>query len=106
MADHSKRTGPAVEAHYQFLLWLIPTIERFPKSHKFVFGDRILNVGLDVLELLVAATFTRDRKSHLGQANLGIDKLRFFLRMATTPVGSAPERLRGAKSNRHVCCGA
>ena len=33
-------------------------------------------------------------KSHLGQANLGIDKLRFFLRMATTPVGSAPERLR------------
>src|ERR1700732_1193209 len=71
MADHSKRTGPAVEAHYQFLLWLSPTIERFPKSHKFVFGDRILNVGLDVLEWLVAATITRDRKSHLGQANLG-----------------------------------
>ncbi|MGB2594519.1 MAG: hypothetical protein WBC87_06340, partial [Pseudolabrys sp.] len=22
-------------------LWLIHTIERFPKSHKFVFGDRI-----------------------------------------------------------------
>ena len=103
MADHSKPTGPAVEAHYQFLLWLIPTIERFPKSHKFVFGDRILNVGLDVLELLVAATFTRDRKSHLGQANLGIDKLRFFLRMATTPVGSAPERLRGASLGAHRC---
>jgi hypothetical protein len=83
MADHSKRTGPAVEAHYQFLLWLVPTVDRFPKAHKFVFGDRVLNVGLDVLELLVAATFTRDRKSHLGQANLGIDKLRFLLRMAS-----------------------
>jgi hypothetical protein len=83
MADHSKRTGPAVEAHYQFLLWLIPAVNRFPKAHKFVFGDRILKVGLDVLESLVAATFTRDRKSHLSQANLGIDKLRFLLRMAT-----------------------
>jgi hypothetical protein len=39
---YSKRTGPAVEAHYQFLLWLIPAVERFPKSQKFVFGDRIL----------------------------------------------------------------
>ncbi|HYT88480.1 MAG TPA: four helix bundle protein [Gemmataceae bacterium] len=83
MADHAKRTGPAVEAHYQFLLWLVPTVDRFPKAHKFVFGDRVLNVGLDVLELLVAATFTKERKTHLGQANLGIDKLRFLLRMAS-----------------------
>jgi hypothetical protein len=28
MTDNSKRTGAAVEAHYQFLLWLIPTIDR------------------------------------------------------------------------------
>jgi hypothetical protein len=25
MNDHVKRTGPAVEAHYQFLLWPVPT---------------------------------------------------------------------------------
>ena len=29
------------------------------------------------------ATFTRDRRAHLARANLGIDKLRFLLRMAT-----------------------
>jgi hypothetical protein len=83
MTDHAKRTGPAVEAHYQFLLWLFPAVERFPKSQKFVFGDRILNISLGVLDSLLAATFTRDRKFHLSQANLGIDKLRFLLRMAT-----------------------
>jgi hypothetical protein len=32
MNEHFKRTGPAVEAHYQFLLWLVPTVDRFPKS--------------------------------------------------------------------------
>src|SRR5262249_9871830 len=50
MNEHFKRAGPAVEAHYQFLLWLVPTVDRFPKSQKFVFGDRVLNLALDVLE--------------------------------------------------------
>ena len=38
MTDNSKRTGAAIEAHYQFLAWLVPTIEKFPKSHKFMIG--------------------------------------------------------------------
>jgi hypothetical protein len=28
MTDNSKRTGAAIEAHYQFLAWLVPTIEK------------------------------------------------------------------------------
>jgi hypothetical protein len=35
LTDNSKRTGAAIEAHYRFLAWLVPTIEKFPKSHKF-----------------------------------------------------------------------
>ena len=33
MADNAKTTGAAVEAHFQFLMWLIPTVEKFPRSH-------------------------------------------------------------------------
>ena len=83
MADNSKRTGPAVEAHYQFLTWLMPTVEKFPKSHKFTIGDRIEIAALDVLEMLIEATYTKDRLQHLQQANLGIEKLRFLLQLAT-----------------------
>jgi hypothetical protein len=36
MTDNSKRTGAAIEAHYQFLAWLVPTIENFPKSHNLL----------------------------------------------------------------------
>jgi hypothetical protein len=50
MTDNSKRTGAAIEAHYQFLAWLVPTIEKFPKSHKITIGDRIEMIALDVLE--------------------------------------------------------
>jgi hypothetical protein len=27
VTDNSKRTGPAIEAHHQFLAWLVSTIE-------------------------------------------------------------------------------
>jgi hypothetical protein len=59
MLDNSKRTGAAVEAHYQFLAWLMPTIEKFPKNHKFTLGDRIIVTALDVLEALIDATYSR-----------------------------------------------
>ncbi|UYO54600.1 four helix bundle protein [Rhodopseudomonas palustris] len=56
MTDNAKRTGPAVEAHYPFPAWLLPTIGRFAKSHRFTLGDRIENVALNVLEALIDAT--------------------------------------------------
>jgi hypothetical protein len=76
MSDNAKQTGAALEAHYLFLLWLLPTVEKFPRSHKFTFGDRIENIALDVLEALIEATYTRDRADVLRRGNLGIEKLR------------------------------
>jgi hypothetical protein len=82
MINHARRTGPAVEAHYQLIAWLMQTVERFPRSQKFLLGDRIQTVSLDVLDALIEATYTRDRRGHLARANLGLEKLRFLLRLA------------------------
>ena len=82
MKDNARRTGPAVEAHYQLLNWLMPTIARFPREQRFLLGDRIQGTALDVLEALIEATYTRDRRAHLASANLGLEKLRFFFRLA------------------------
>ena len=50
--DRSHKTGPALEAHLRFLAWLIPAVERFPRSQKFLLGDRIQNTALDVCSSL------------------------------------------------------
>ena len=63
MTDNSKRTCAALEAHYRFLAWLMPAIEKFPKSHKFTIGDRAQTIALDVLEALIEATYTKDARS-------------------------------------------
>jgi hypothetical protein len=67
---------------YRLLLWLIPTVEKFPRSQKFLLGDRIQSTALDVLERLTEATYTRSRDKLLAAANLGLEKLRLLMRLA------------------------
>ena len=78
----ARETGPALHAHYRFILWLVPAVARFPRSQKFLLGDRIQGLALDVLEALIEATYTRQRDRLLARANLGIEKLRFLFRLA------------------------
>ena len=80
--DGARGTGPALESHYRFLLWLVPAVERFPRSRKFLLGDRIQRTALDVLDAFIDATCTRQRDHHLARANLGLEKLRFLFRLA------------------------
>lgn len=82
MTNAARQTGPALEAHFQFLKWLVPTVEKFPRSQKFLLGDRIQTTALDILDALIEATYTRDRRAQLARANLGLEKLRFHFRLA------------------------
>ena len=61
----ARRMGPALESMYRFVLWLVPTVEKFPRRQKYLPGDRLQATALDVLERLVKATYTRDRRRHL-----------------------------------------
>ena len=81
-ADGARSTGAALESHYRFVLWLVPAVERFPRSQKFLLGDRIQATALDVLERLIEATYTKQRERQLAGANLGLEKLRFLCRLA------------------------
>lgn len=71
-----------MESMIQVLHWLVPTVETFPRSQKFLLGDRIQTAALDVLENIIDATYARDKSTALKTANLGIEKLRVFCRVA------------------------
>lgn len=81
--DHSRKSGVALEKTYQFLLWLIPAVEKFPKSQKFLLGDRMQTLALDVQESLIEATYSKNPAPHLlACKGLKRDRPRF-------PVGKA-----------------
>ena len=47
----------AITKLYDFLLWIILKLEKFPRSQKFLIADRIEAVLLDVLDLLIEASY-------------------------------------------------
>ncbi len=80
--DRTRVNGPALEKMYQFLLWLVPTVDKMPRAQKFTLGDRIHSTALDALENLIEATYSKSAEPYLRQVNLGLEKLRFLFRLA------------------------
>ncbi len=72
-----------VQRAYDFNLWLIRKVERFPRSFRASVGDRILARSLDALESLYAASWSRDKRAHLDRALDAVNMLRILLRTAT-----------------------
>ena len=80
--DHARRTGRALEKAYQFVLWLVPTVEKFPRGQRFLLGDRIQRTVLEVTEGIVEATYSAQSAQILRQVNLALEKLRLLFRLA------------------------
>jgi hypothetical protein len=63
--------------------WVLERVESCPKSQRFILGQRLSNHVMDVLELLVKASYARDNKNDLlRQANEGIEMTRWIVRIA------------------------
>src|SRR5262245_24320382 len=66
----------AVQSCHELLLWLIPQLDKFPRSRRFTLGERLEGGLLDVLELLVEAAYTRNKENTLRRANLRLEVVR------------------------------
>ena len=67
---------------YDLVLWLLPKVEKFPRSYRFSVGDRLVSNSLDLLMVLVEAAYSSDKRTCLEQANLKSNTLRYLLRLA------------------------
>jgi hypothetical protein len=72
----------AVVKVYDFVLWLLPKVENFPRAYRFTVGDRLSAQGLDLMTTLVEAAYSRDKEDLLTQANRKINSTRYLLRLA------------------------
>lgn len=73
---------PVFKKWYHVLNWIMDRAERFPKSVRFSFTSRLLNMSLEVLELVIEAIYTKERADILRRINLYIEKLRVFFRLS------------------------
>jgi len=76
-----KKELPAVQKAYDLCKEILPRVSKLPRNVKFTLGDRITDNCLTVLELLIQASYSRQKLHLLDEANLRLEKLRFLLRL-------------------------
>jgi hypothetical protein len=67
---------------YDFFLWLWPLINKFPKSEKYVLGEKLKFCFLEFFDAIISYNYNYDRKESLKKANIELEKLRLFIRIA------------------------
>jgi len=80
--------SPLFVRTYDLLLWLTGRVTNFPKTHRFRLAQRIENTAFGFHERLLRATRVGSRTATMRlllEADVKLDKLRFYVRMAAEP---------------------
>lgn len=73
-----------IEEFYGFIKYLLPIVEKFPRSQKFILGDRISNKVLDIHEMYIEAYYSSKevKKGVLVKINIMLEQLRYLVRLS------------------------
>jgi hypothetical protein len=83
MSDQAGAEVPrAVQACHELLAWLIPHLDQFPRVRRFTLGERLETGFLTILEALVEAAYSRDKRTFLSRANRQLEVNRHLWRLA------------------------
>ena len=75
---------PIFTRTFDFLTWLLPATNNFPRAHRFTVTRRMLDAAFDLREHLEAANHRSgaERRQRLGAADEALDRVRLYVRLA------------------------
>ncbi len=80
----ARQEMPIFTRTFDFLTWLLPATNHFPRAHRFTFTRRLLDAAFDLREHLEEANHRKgaERLARLKEADVALDKVRMYLRLA------------------------
>jgi hypothetical protein len=72
---------PVIQRTYDLIKWYVPILNRLPRDHKFLLGERIVTGLYDLLEGLIQARYAKEKLAQLEALNIKIDILRHQTRL-------------------------
>lgn len=80
----SHQEMPIFTRTFDFLTWLLPVTNHFPRAHRHTFTQRLLDAALDLRERLEEANWRQGsgRQDKLREADEALAKVRLYLRLA------------------------
>jgi hypothetical protein len=67
---------PIIQKTHDLIKWYVPILNRLPRDHKFMLGDRIISGLYNLLEGLIRARYAKEKLSRLADLNTQLDILR------------------------------
>lgn len=77
-----KQELKVIQDFYDFMLWVIQHMEKFPRHHRYSLGIAIENRLQTILTALLRAKYSHEKRLWLSEANTELEVLRFQLRLA------------------------
>ena len=75
-------TAIVVQKAYDWNLWILPKVEKFPKSHRFSVSQNLVATSLDLLMNLVDATYQSKNSGTLAAAVRNVNRARYLVRLS------------------------
>ncbi|EGJ33170.1 MULTISPECIES: diversity-generating retroelement protein Avd [Moorena] len=72
---------PIIQRTYELIKWYVPILNRLPRDHKFILGDRIISGLYDLLDNLIVARYAQEKLTILKNLNSRLDILRHQTRL-------------------------
>ena len=72
---------PIIQRTYDLIRWYVPILNRLPRDHKFILGNRIVARLYDLLENLIQARYESNKLPRLESLNSQLDILRHQTRL-------------------------
>ena len=63
--NQADKTPQAIQACHELILWIIPQLDKFPRSRRYTLGERLENGLLVVLENLIEAAYSQQKQAAL-----------------------------------------
>ncbi len=70
-----------IQLTYDFIQWYVPILNRLPRDHKFMLGNRIIAGLYDALETTIKAKYTSKKLPLLYTLNIQLEILRYQSRL-------------------------
>ncbi len=74
--------APIFPKTYDLLCWLLPATLKYPREYRYALALRTQQVAFDFHALIVQARKTRNKRDLLTQADVKLEQLRIYLRLA------------------------
>jgi hypothetical protein len=72
---------PIIQKTYDLIKWYVPILNRLPRNHKFLLGNRMITELYNFLDTLIVARYAKEKLAHLEPLNSKLDILRYQTRL-------------------------